>query len=234
MFIIITIGRTGSCLLVNILNKFKDVTCTGEIYNIQYLEKLNRNDLITINDLRILNDKNNINRGRRESQPNFIPKNTNYHKYFQKSFDFMKEYNKRKTILEQLEYIMPDSKISGCKMLGNSSALKLFLSLTNIRKHFKIILLIREDTEKLRASMKRASFPSWNTVNLEKENSEYKKIYQENKDIYLISYEDILKRNNNLKGLFKFINVVYSDNLVIKGLKTICSYANCNNKKLIK
>lgn len=229
MFILLfTIGRTGSCLLVNILNNYNNISFAGEIYNIQYMQKLSSDKKVTIKDFRVF-DRKSILRGGRQDQPNFMPRNTNYHKYLRKPGKFMVEYNKMETIPDKLKYIMPQNEISGCKMLGNSKALRWFLSFKNIEKHFKIILLIRENTDELRDSMKRAGFSSWKTVNLNKENREYKRVYEENKEngrMFLLSYEDIINQNKKFRELFKFINIEYSDNLVIKGLNTVCSYAS--------
>lgn len=236
MFIIFTIGRTGSSLLVNILNKFKDVTFSGEIYNIQLLMKMNRGEELNMEDFSQIfkkierTDKSthtDIKKiGGKSCSPLYFPKDTNLYKYHNHPGKFIKNLKEKNTILEKLKYIMPLNKVIGCKILASYKVVDDFLN-CNISKHFKIILLIREDIDKLQDSMKRASFKN---INLEMENREYKRIDMGDEGIYLLSYEDILKRNENFRGLFKFINVGYSNKLVSDGFKEICSYASSLNK----
>lgn len=230
MFIIFTIGRTGSSLLVNILNQYKEVTVAGEIYKLDLFSCLNRGDKdISINKFQIFNDNNNKIKGRLPSSSIYFPKNTNYHKYYNKPEKFKEEFDKLKTNKERLEYIMPQNKIVGCKILANSKNLKWFLGFENIIKHFKIILLVREDIKDLEDSMKRAGFITSKSkkIDLQKENDEYKKIYEENRErMYYLTYDDIINISERYVGLYNFIGMEHNKNNTIVGLNTICSYAS--------
>lgn len=226
MFIIFTIGRTGSSLLINILNNFEDITFSGEIYNIQMLRKMNGDEKIDLNDIRIFSQKDLKKKGGCAKNPLYFPKNTNYHKYFDHPDRFIKKFEEKKTRLEKLKFLMPQNKIVGCKLLAKSDTIKDFLdNYKNITKHFKIILLVRNNVDALRNSMKRAGFCSYKYVKLEEENLNYRKISEEYSNTYLLSYEDMLNRNEKFKGLFKFIGVPYSNRTVLKRFYEICSYA---------
>lgn len=137
----------------------------------------------------------------------------------------MKEFNEKKTIVDKLKYIMPLSKISGCKILANSEVVENFLK-KDIAKNFKIILLIREDIDKLRNSMKKAGFRSYKYVNLEGENKSYRRMGVDNKNVYLLSYEDIVGKTQRFKRLFEFIGVGYDEKRVSSGMGEVCSYAS--------
>lgn len=227
MFIIFTIGRTGSSMLINILNNFEDVTFSGEIYNIKLLKKMNSDEEFGINDFEVFTDKAILMTGKTSKNPLFFPRNTNYYKNFYNPKKFLTGFMENKTRLEKLKYLMPLNKIVGCKILANSKVIKDFLKhYKNITTHFKIILLIRNNTDALRNSMKRAGFNSYKYVNLEEENLEYKKINEENEGIYLLSYEDILNRNKKFKDLFNFIGVKYDDRRVSQKFSEVCSYAS--------
>lgn len=228
MFIIFTIGRTGSTLLINILNKFEGVTFSGEIYNIELLRKMNNiNNIMRIEDFTILQNNSNLMRGTKSNHVNYFPRNTNYYKYFHKVDQFLCNYNRQTTIKDRLKFIMPLDKISGCKILTNSKVVKDFFLNYKISKEFKVILLIRENVDRLRDSMKRAGFGSYRRVNLEKENLEYKKL-SDKENTYLLTYEDILKQNSRFNGLFDFIGIKNDRSKVIKGMNEICSYASSN------
>ena len=224
MFIIFTIGRTGSSMLINILNNFEGVTFSGEIYNLQLLRKLNVDGKIGLNDFHIFT-KYLIRTSESRKDPIYMPKNTNYRKYFKSPKKFMDEFNEQETRLDRLKYIMPIDKVVGFKMLVRSDVIEDFLKYKNLLKHFKIILLIRNNIPALRNSMKRAGFSGYKTINLEEENRNYKRISKENDNIYLLSYEDILNRNQQFKDLFNFIGVEYNDKRVGERFGEVCSYA---------
>lgn len=229
MYIIFTIGRTGSSLLVHILNKFKDVTFSGEIFSGDLFSRINREDKrIPLGVFKVFTNKKYIINGRLSNSPIYLPKRTNYSKYLKRPHTFLNEFNKLETVKERLEFIMPLNKVVGCKILTKGRGVKDFLKLKNM-KCFKIILLIREDVKACIKSMKRARFikPDGDIPDICYENKEYKKIYDENKDrVYLLSYEDIVNRSDRFKGLFDFMNIKYNDRLVIDGSSIVCSYAS--------
>lgn len=227
MFIIFTIGRTGSSMLINILNNFENVTFSGEIYNIQLLRKLNNlNNKMNLIDFRVFESKELKRKGLSSKNPLYFPRNTNYHKYFHSPNKFLKEFGEQKTIFDRIKYVMPQDKIVGCKLLAKSSTVEDFLKYKNVMKHFKIILLVRNNIDALRNSMKRAGFCSYKYVKLDEENMNYKRINEENDNTYLLSYEDILNKNENFKNLFKFIGVPYNQTHVDKRFGEVCSYAS--------
>ncbi len=230
-FIIFTIGRTGSSLLVNILNKYNNVTFAGEIYNLNLLRRINDNKEIRITDFKIFDHKYNKKIGVLSTHALYFPKNTNYFKYFEKQNIFMEEFNSKNGKLEKIKYIMPEDEKVGLKILTTSKNIEFFLE-WDISKYFKIILLIRENTNSLRKSMKKAGFYSYKTVNLKKENDKYREIYKNNKmfhNIFLLSYEDMLKNTNNFKNLFEFLNIKTDDKLIKCGFNEICSFASSLN-----
>lgn len=227
-YIIFTIGRTGSSLLVNVLNQFDGVTFSGEIYNLGLFDKMNQGKDITLGLFGIFSNKGNLIKGRLKNSPIYMPPSTNYRKYFRKPGKFSKEYHELKTLEEKMEFIMPkDKKIVGCKMLANAKNFRWFLTFKKIVPMFKVIILIREDTEALRDSMRRAGWGGWKRIDLEKENREYNEIYEENKGrMYLVSYEDMKMRNKRWKGLFKYLGIKYDGEKVNRGFRMVCSYAS--------
>jgi hypothetical protein len=212
---------------VNILNKYKNVTIAGEIYNLGLFEKLNSDKEPTLGLFQIFNNKSNKIKGKFSFNPLYLPKNTNYHSFFNKPDKFYENFKKLRTLEERIKYIMPKNEIIGCKILANAKNFRWFTNFKNLFPMFKVIVLVRENTDELRDSMKRAGWGGWKTIDLKKENEEYKKIYDEYKDsMYLLSYEDILARNKRFKGLFNFMGLKYSEDNVRLGSTKICSYAS--------
>lgn len=229
MYIIFTIGRTGSSLLVHILNKFKDVTFAGEIYTLDLFARINRGDKrIPIDAFNVFNNKNIILNGRYSNSSVYFPQRTNYAINMKRKEKFLEKFHKIDNVEKRLKFIMPIDKISGCKILTKSEGIKNFLKMDNL-KDIKLILLVREDIKAQLKSMRRARFIKSNgrEPNIEYENNEYKKIYNDNKSrIYYLTYEDIVNRRNRFKGLFKFMKLDYDEKKVISGLSIVCSYAS--------
>lgn len=228
VFVIFTIGRTGSTLLINILNKFEGVTFAGEIYSLDLLDRINGSKPIRLGNLNVLINRNKL-RVRSSCDTNYIPRNTILYKYFRKPHKLIQLLENYKTVDGRLKVLLPEDKIVGFKLLGNANKFEWFSNFKNLP--FKIIVLVRENIDELRGSMKRAGFSNWRKVDLEGENRRYKEIYNKNKDrMYYVSYEDILRKTKRFKNLFKFMNIEYDNNLVISGMSDICSYASSYKK----
>lgn len=229
MYIIFTIGRTGSSLLVHILNKFQGVTFSGEIYTLDLLARINREDKrIPIEAFKVFGNKNILLNGRYSNSSVYFPNRTNYAIHLKRKELFIKKFHKIENVNKRLKFIMPIDKISGCKILTKSEGIKNFLNMEKL-KDIKIILLVRDDIKAQLKSMKRAGFIKANgkEPDINYENKEYRKIYKENKGrVYYLSYEDMVNRTDRFKRLFKFMNIDYDEKKVISGSSIVCSYAS--------
>ena len=231
MFIIFTIGRTGSTLLTYILNQYRGVTAAGEIFSYDLLRNIfngGKPNKEVFNH--IFNNKMSYQvRGSSRTCPTYMPKNCNYYKYFDNTDKFMEEINKLESVEDRLKFLMPQDNIVGFKVLASTKRVEDFLKWKNI-KNVKIILLVREDLIKLRKSMVNAGFVNKHLPrkheSLRMENDGYKKIYDENKsNTYYLSYEDIINKRERFKKMFDFLGIKYNDKNTDRGLNTLCSYA---------
>jgi hypothetical protein len=224
MIIISTFGRTGSTLLMNILNNSKNITITGELYGYGFLRKLIDNEKILFEDLNISRFKSsNINRKYKlkvfsSINPFFVPRNCIfYNEYIN---NIRTNINKLNNKTEIIDYLLPNNKLKGMKIVLESKKIRYILEND---EETKIILSIRNPEETYK-SMQRCKIKISIGI-IENEMEEYKKINKEYpKNTFLISYEEIIKNGLKIKELCKFLNIKFDNKKYKKSLKKICSY----------
>lgn len=238
MITLCTIGRTGSTLLINILNQFNEISICGELYGTNFFHRIMNEEDICYRNLRGNGYKKEYLNTQltNTSHPFHVTKDSVFYLYEKDEID--NKLNNIHTSKERLDFMLPNNNVRGCKLLTKGDFIISMLD-SYILKDMKFILLIREASAVM-ASMKRAGFKRYNINKIKEQNKLYKEINKQYPErTFLINYKDIINDNNNFKELFRFINVNYNNELVEIGLSIVCSYSSQyhrykNKRKLYK
>ena len=222
MIVIVTIGRTGSTLLQNILNQVSNSRILGELYPKRLLKKLiKKGDVkVDINDFNIKSRKGNYNK---PNHPFYVPVNFNIRNNID---EFNNKNVSNLSPTERLKILLPkDRQNVGFKILIEHEEIEEII----LNYDIKFLFLIR-DKMSIINSMKRAGFKK--SIKYVNENIDnYKEIYNKYKDtkkIFLIDYNDIVISNDNFKNMFKFLNINYDSQKIKESKRILCSYAQSN------
>ena len=229
MITICTIGRTGSTLLMYTLDQFNDISICGELYGANFFHRIMHNEKINYHNLRGKGYKKEYLNGQltNTSHPFHVTNDSIFYLYEKDEIDDI--LDKLNTSKERLEFMLPNNKVRGCKLLTRGLFILEMLQSYEL-KDMKFILLIRE-ANAVMASMKRAGFKRYNINKVKEQNKLYKEINEQYPErTFLINYKDIINKNDNFKNLFKFINVEYNNDLVERGLSIVCSYGSQYHK----
>lgn len=231
--IICTIGRTGSSLLINILNHLESTCFCGELIGENALLKLRNKEKITYEDLRISTyDSFHLKKINTRGNQYYCPKNCLFTKLTPNDIsEKLLKANNAKDVLNTL--LNSDSKTKGFKVLIGPYQLSKIINSSEL-KFCKFILLIRQNG--LKESLIRGNFQIYENSNLAKESTEkYIQFYNENKNnknIHLLSYEDITEKNENFKKIIQKIGCKYDEEKIELACKTKCSYNQRANLKI--
>lgn len=219
-FLICTIGRTGSTLLVHILNTQKNVSVCGELFGDIFFKKLSENKKINNKDIRIFTNYKFITD--RKTSPFYTPHNIVFKKI--KNNDLGELLVENKNVINNL---FPQDKISGAKCLIKTETVESMINSKHI--NIKLILLIRNPDDTIR-SMKKSGFggKKYTLDSIKKYNKKMIEISEKYpNETFLINYDDIININSKLKKLFNFLNIEGFNNSIIECcLQTRCSYGN--------
>jgi hypothetical protein len=224
LIIIITIGRTGSTLLMNMLNINNKINILGEIYPLRLLEKILDHEKINRTDFKEKNQLKHI-----KTSPFYIPLNFNLESIIENYNDNITE---DMTPTEKIFSLLPKNKNVGFKLLCDYDKIEFLLK----NYDAKFIFLIRESSG-LEKSMKRSGFKK-KLKEINENNEKYIKIYNKHKNthkLFLIKYRDICNETQNFKDLYKFLDIEYNQEYISRTKKQLCSYAQSRNvKNLVK